>query len=174
MQGTNAWTVVATSCGGAFPISAVGFVDHTGGILPSTTYLYKLTAFAPTGEYGEGTVVWPAPNPFVLRWLQANVSATATTGTNVTLQWRYEPPATNAPSLPTMFRITTDYGVSQLWPSPCAGVGGCTQRLTQVPPGSHKFTITARWDTVGERAAANPLPIVPAQISDTVIVIPPQ
>ena len=83
-QGTNAWTLAATSCGGASPIVTAAssqpglpimlFADGLGKIVPNTTYLYRVTAFAANGETGTSTVAWTAPGPVVLRWLPGRAS----------------------------------------------------------------------------------------------------
>ncbi len=144
VQGTNAWTLAATSCGGTLPIVGTGnmaFIDGLGGIVPNTAYLYRLTAIAPTGEMGAGTIPWTSPSAVLLRWLSATV-----VGSTVTLKVRYEPPATNAPIAPTSIRVTSSSGSTQT-PSggPCAGLAGCSFVFPTMARGTHQFTVIATW-----------------------------
>lgn len=184
VQGSNAWAVMSTSCGGQFPIisgSIYYFDDHVGGITPGVTYLYKLTALASTGDYGEGTVTWVAPSPFAVQWIDALVTSAPGAAASITLDFRYLPPQTNAPMPPYRFKLTTDYGASFNVVGPCSQAIGCTATLTQVPSGFHKFTLTASWARSYGTATGQgysqgygfiSLPAVPAGVVDTTVAIP--
>lgn len=175
VQGSNAWTLAATSCGGGSPIiigtnkysiPGAGFFDGLGGVIPGTTYLYRVTALAATGEAGGNTVSWTAPNAVFLRWLSATI-----TGSTVTLRARYEQPATNPPVSAHSLRVTTPYGDSQLPSGNCAGLAGCSFVFSSVPSGAQRFTILAEWGRAA--ATTNTLLQVLATVSaDTTVVVP--
>ncbi len=150
VSGTNAWTVAATSCGGAIPIALVQvtptnsplrFIDASGGIVPNTTYDYRLTAFAANGETGTRTTTWLAPNPPLLHWLPPTI-----VGSTVTLNLRYESPTANAPPVATKLQFTGPSGLNQTKVGPvCAVQSGCSVTFASVPTGTHPFTVTAQW-----------------------------
>jgi hypothetical protein len=156
VQGSNTWTLAGTTCGTPTLIAGMShgttvlsFSDGLGGIVPGTTYLYRVTALAATGEVGIGTVAWQAPAAATIRWL----SATAV-GSTVTLKWRYEPPAANASPAPHRFRLTAPYGLTQLTSNFCGGVGGCSLVVAGVPSGTHQFTVTGEWPVLGSAGDA--------------------
>jgi len=154
VQGSNTWTLLATSCDGSLGSALAGyqFVDRSG-IVPNTAYLYKVTALAGNGEAGSKTLTYTSPSPSVLHWLSATTS-----GNTVTMRFRYEPPSTNAPILPSdKFYVTSPYGLNQLVQiggaskpafgvsSECWTAGGCSFVVSGVPSGTHVFTVTASW-----------------------------
>ena len=147
------------------------FADALPGIVPNTTYLYRVTALAANGEAGQHTVTWTAPSPVVLHWL----SAAATAG-SVTLKWRYEPPTANAPAVPTGYKITAPYGLNRGYIYPCGALAGCTMVVTAVPPGTHTFSVAALWSlsTTGSvgQASAPPGPTLATVRADTVVTVP--
>ena len=165
VQGSGTWTPAGTSCDGAidygYPYFA--YIDRTAGVVaPNTAYLYRLTAIAANGETGERILNWTSPNAPVLHWLSAVVS-----GNSVTLKFRYEAPATNAPQLPQdRFRVTSDYGVDLpvVGGSACAGLAGCTLVVNGVPSGSHVFTVTASW------GSARNNPVTTMSAANTVVI----
>ncbi len=174
VQGSNTWVLVGTTCGGgSVPIASsttgtvtsARMVDSLLGAVPNTSYLYRLTALAANGEAGAATIPWTAPSLVVPRWLAATAAANT-----VTLKWRFEPPATNPPALPTAFRITAPYGLNVVSPGPCTGLAGCSRWLNAVPAGTHKFTVTALWALYGPNGPSGP--VVARASADTTIVIP--
>lgn len=174
VQGSNTWILVGTTCGGGpVPIASITQGTVTSGrvidsllvAVPNTSYLYRLTALAANGEAGAATIPWTAPSPVVLRWLGATVA-----GSSVTLKYRYEPPATNAPAPPTSFRIAAPYGLNQLSPGTCTGLAGCSLLLNAVPAGTHRFTVTAQWTLYGPNGPSGP--VVARASADTTVVIP--
>jgi hypothetical protein len=166
------WMLMGTSCDGSIEVIYPGytFLDRSGKIDPNTTYLYKVTALAPNGEAGERTFTYTAPGTSVMRWLSATTS-----GNTVTMKFRYEPPLTNAPILPSdNFYVTSPYGLNQLVAvgtgkpllreSACMTAAGCSFVVNGVPSGTHVFTVTASWISG---------PIVLAKISaNTSVIIP--
>ena len=108
VQGSGTWTPAGSSCDGTIPPSSktAAMIDRFKGVAPNTTYLYKFTVFAANGEIGVGTIPWTSPNTSVIRWLSAT-----NVGNTVTLNFRYEPPATNPPSDPSdRFRVKLRMG----------------------------------------------------------------
>lgn len=178
-QGSAVWSLVGTSCGSApevmdpaAPNYGMWFFDRSGGVVPNTAYVYRLTTIAANGEIGVSLIPWNAPNTPIVRWLSAAVA-----GNTVTLKWRYEPPLTNPPNLPALYRVTAPYGLSQGSLASCAGITGCTVVVNGVPSGSHKISATSAWSmgSMGMNAAAAALPrnAVFARVSaDTVITVP--
>jgi len=165
VQGSGIWTPAGTSCDGAITLSYAyyGYIDRTAGtVAPNTAYLYRLTAIAANGETGERILNWTSPNAPVLHWLSAVVS-----GSSVTLKFRYEAPATNAPQTPSeRYHVTSDYGLDQVVSSGtfCASLAGCTLVVNGVPSGSHVFTVTAGWGN------SRTNPIVTMSANNTVVI----
>jgi hypothetical protein len=145
IQGSGVSTLAKSSCAGTIPPIDVVF-DQIKGVVANTTYLYKLTGFAATGDIGVGTVAWTSPNPSVMHW----ISATAA-GSNVTLNFRYEPPATNPPNATYIYyHVTAPYGFSQEWHGmDCGRLVGCSLVVSGVPAGTHVFTVAAEWKVSG-------------------------
>ncbi len=145
VQGSGTWSNVGLSCDGTIAPngSYVGIIDNIKGITPNTTYLYRFTTFAANGDVGIGTLPWTAPNPSVINWLSATSN-----GSKVTLNFRYQLPATNPPSNPS-FRmvVTAPYGLNQVVSSDsfCTYVVGCSVVLSGVPSGTQVFTAAAQW-----------------------------
>lgn len=178
--GSNAWSLIATSCGGpgftqsgtaTMPSTSWRFVDPTAPLAPGTTYSYRLTAIAASGDYGQGDLSWIQPNPGIIRLLGATV-----TTTSVTVNWRYESPATNPPAFPSAFKVTTSYGQSKSsYSAPCTSVGGCSVSVPIGPSGLQKFTVLAAWGQNGGSYQANnaaPGVIMGTQSADTTLTIP--
>ena len=145
VQGGKAWTVTATSCDGTIPPSGydVTIFDQIKGVSPATTYVYKLTALAASGDIGVGTVSWTSPNPSVMHWLSATSA-----GSTVTMNFRYEPPATNAANVSqVVYHVTAPYGFDQSLGRgvDCGKIAGCSMVATGVPSGTHVFTVSAEW-----------------------------
>jgi fibronectin type 3 domain-containing protein len=171
LQGTNLWTLLATSCDGTLGASSTDymFLDRSARA-PNTTYLYKLTGIGASGQAGAATLPYTSPNPSAMHWLSQTIS-----GNTVTMAFRYEAPSTNAPQLPSAnFYVTAPYGLNQLVAVPnlghsgtpgsaCWTASGCSFVVTGVPSGTHTFTVTASWISG---------PIVLAKISaNTTVVI---
>jgi hypothetical protein len=165
VQGSGTWTEAGTSCDGAIGFSSpyYDYLDRTAGtVAPNTAYIYKLTAIAATGETGVRELNWTSPNAAVIHWLSAVVS-----GNSVTLNFRYEAPATNPPRAPSeRFHVTSDYGLDQVISSGsyCSSLAGCTLVVNGVPSGSHVFTATAAW------GASRTAPITTMSANNTVII----
>lgn len=143
--GKIAPALALSSCDGTIPPTGlnVAAFDQIKGVTPNTTYLYKLTAIAATGDIGVGTVTWTSPNASVMHWLSATVA-----GSSVTLNFRYEPPATNPPGATYLsYRVTAPYGFDQVIPrgTDCGKVGGCSLVATGVPSGTQIFTVFGEW-----------------------------
>jgi len=168
----KSWMLMGTSCDGSIEVAYPGytFLDRSGKIDPNTTYLYKMTALAANGEMGERTYTYTSPSQSVMHWLSATTS-----GNTVTMKFRYEPPLTNAPILPSdSFYVTSPYGLNQLvavstgkplvHESACMTAAGCSFVVNGVPSGTHVFTVTASWISG---------PLVMAKISaSTTVIIP--
>jgi hypothetical protein len=145
VQGSKTSALVASSCDGTIPPSAgdVSIFDQIKGVSPGTTYVYKLTALAANGDIGVGTVSWTSPNPSVMHWLSATNA-----GSTVTLNFRYEPPATNPPNVSlVVYHVTAPYGFDQIFGrgTDCGKITGCTLVASAVPSGTHVFTVSAEW-----------------------------
>jgi len=175
VQGSNAWALAATSCGGVWPIGfgtnkysipVANFFDGLGGVTPGTTYLYRVTALAATGEAGGNTISWTAPNPIVLRWLGATIS-----GNTVTLRARYEQPSTNPPVPADLLSVSGLNGASQMPSGNCALLTGCTFVMTSVPSGAQRFTIRAEWTRFPVTTGGTPV-VTATAAADTTIVVP--
>ncbi len=147
VQGSGSWSLAGSSCDGSLRIvRPATLVDKLAGLTPNTTFQYRLTSYAPSGDFGTATMSWTSSFPSVIRWL----SATSNGGT-VTLSFRYEPPAANPWRSPEdRFVLTSSYGLNKtVSNNGCAGLSGCSVTLTGVPSGSHVFTATAQWKIDG-------------------------
>ncbi len=152
VAGSNAWTVVGSTCGTTHEIETwnqtwpTRFTDATPGIIPGTQYVYRLTAFDAIGNIGVTLYNWTAPNPAVVNILSAIWTKTAT-GTNVVVTWRYEPPQANPPSMiGTFWTVSSEYSAPvELHVLGCQNPGGCQTTFSNVPHGHHTFTIQGAW-----------------------------
>jgi hypothetical protein len=145
VQGSGVWTYAASSCDGTVPASGLNaaMFDQIKGVKPNTTYQYKLTAIAATGEIGAGSTTWTSPNQSMMHWLSATAA-----GSTVTLKFRYEPPATNPPNVSmVVYHVTAPYGYDQALGRgiDCGGIAGCSLVATGVPSGTHIYTVSAEW-----------------------------
>lgn len=170
VSGSSIWAPLATTCTvpSAFHFtpapSMVQFVDTIPNIVPNTTYLYRLTAYATTGDIGSHIVPWLAPNTATLQWLPGTIS-----GTSVTVKWRYNPPATNAPASPIWFQLQWPGG-SQRLQRGCSALAGCAYTAS-VASGAQAFRVVAGWGRTTHYGSSLG-PTISAVAADTVITVP--
>ncbi len=179
--GTNAWTVAATTCGGPSPITLVSaipgvpvyyFIDASGGIVPNTTYAYRLTAVAADGETGASVTTWTAPSAAAFQWLPPTVA-----GSTVTLHLKYQSLAASPPVVPTLIKVTAPYGLSRNFGGvTCGSLQGCALVITNVPTGqSHTFTATATWEfniSLSGPQTAQRIPVSTSSPFTTTVAVP--
>ena len=165
VDGTNIWSVAGTSraSAGLFGGAGVGssrpswntFLDISGGIVPRTTYVYKVTAIGvpgtgagPANQVWWNSVKWTAPDLIAPEWISTAVTSTGSLHVN----WRLDSPGNPfMPQQPWTYTISAPTG----WSKPsggstasCAGVNGCSWDFPSPPSGTHVFTLTARWQAL--------------------------
>lgn len=109
-DGTNTWTLVGSNCGGPSPLERVDFggphvhfLDIVAGVVPGTTYVYKVTAIGPSGETGWNSTRWVAPATLAPVWNPPTI-----TGSTVVLAMTYPDGAATWP--PYEYVVTSDFG----------------------------------------------------------------
>jgi hypothetical protein len=165
VAGTNAWTLVANSCANRSLFAAVPtsgsrlgwnwFTDISGGVVPRTTYDYRVTAIGAPGTGGGlagqvwwNAIQWTAPDPIAPQW----ITATMTTAGALRVHWRFDSPGNPyMPLQPSNYALSTPPGwVQAAWGTygrhdDCSGYAGCTADFPNPPSGTHVFTLTALW-----------------------------
>lgn len=163
VDGSNVWSVLATTCANKerfmyTPLnSATGwssFFDISGGVIPRTTYAYRVTAIGAPGTGGGfagqvwwNVIKWTAPDPIAPQWISATMMSTGA----LRVHWRFDSPGNPyMPHQPQAYVLSTPGGWSlQAWGGtrhdPCPGYNGCSWDFPNPPSGTQVFTLTALW-----------------------------
>ena len=162
VDGTTTWSLVGSTCGGTPSYLGPGlgtnymFIDGSGGLVPSTPYVYKLTAYSPTGTTAWISFRWtpPASMPVAVFTNLSHSGSTVSLTTQLYL---------SGSLLPVQQLLTTTWGYSGLLPlanpAVCSRIqtGGfhadlvCSTQLA-APIGTWSVTVTTQWGLVWDGA----------------------
>jgi len=161
VDGTTTWSLVGSTCGGTPSYIGPGlgtnymFIDGSGGFVPGTTYVYKLTAYSPTGTTAWISFRWtPSVSPPPV--LFTNLSHSGST-VSLTTQLHI-----GAGGMPAQQLLTTTWGYSgtlpRTNPAVCSDVHGpgqgdlvCSAQLA-APIGTWSVTVLTQWGIVWDGA----------------------